>query len=91
MSELTLSLTPPRSPMRCTKWRYPDKKAVNSAINERMRGAGSYGEKRRRQKRGRPEFLRSYFCNECHAWHITHRPDYFKNDDSDSRRPQRRR
>lgn len=63
---IDLPLRPPRQPMRCTKWRYPDKKTARSVVNERLHGRG-------RGRRGRPEFLRPYFCNECHAWHLTHK------------------
>ncbi len=65
----------------CEKWKYPDKKTVQSAINARMRGE-HHGQRSKRMKRGRPDFLRPYFCNLCQAWHITKQHD--RHDDHDS-------
>lgn len=48
-----------RPAFKCSKQRYPDKKAAQGAVNMAMR-----------RKRNRPEGLRIYFCEDCRAWHL---------------------
>ncbi len=45
----------------CEKMSYPKKKDAVTAINAAMH---------RRTKR--PKMLRSYYCKNCNAWHLTH-------------------
>lgn len=54
----------------CTKRQYTDKKAAQSAANLRKRNGGGRG------RRGRQKTLRVYRCDQCDAWHLTHKPKY---------------
>ena len=46
----------------CGKIVYADKKAVISQLNRLMKKRG---------RRGRPEYLRAYYCDVCKGWHLT--------------------
>lgn len=53
--------------MNCEKRPYADKKTALTAANYRTFGRG--------RRRNRPDYLRAYYCEECKAWHLTHKPD----------------
>lgn len=66
---------------RCTKHCYPDLKAAQTAINERLKGGHHaathlkhYGGTPRRYRHNVPEHLRAYPCPDCGFHHITSKP-----------------
>ena len=48
----------------CNKRGY-SKKEASTIINERTKG-------RKENRHNRPKYLRSYHCDDCNAWHLTH-------------------
>ena len=57
----------------CVKMSYKSKKDAMTAKNWRLKARGRKREKTRRRKR--PENLRIYFCEQCEAWHLSHKVD----------------
>ena len=52
--------------MRCEEKRSYSKKEAATVVNR-------LNHHRRRHRHGRPHRVRSYQCNECDRWHLTHR------------------
>ncbi len=63
----------------CVKQPYPDKRAAQSARNQRLycRQAGQHH---------RPAYLRIYWCRDCSGWHLTHRYPLGENAPADGKR-----
>lgn len=51
---------------QCTKRRYDKKGALSAANFRKKNGEG-------RCRRGKQKTLRAYHCDQCQAWHLTHK------------------
>lgn len=58
---------------RCHKANYPHKRDAATARNFRLKGMRLCRDGWKHEKRHTPDHLREYYCEECGAWHLTHK------------------